>query len=77
LELSHHDPATTRPQRLTSVENAAHYADVSERSIRRWISQGLITGYRVGPRLVKVDLDDLDNLAVPIPTAGGGPNAAA
>jgi excisionase family DNA binding protein len=68
--------AKTRPQRLTSVENAAHYANVSTRSIRRWMSQGLITGYRVGPRLIKVDLDDLDRLAVPIPTAGGGPDAA-
>jgi excisionase family DNA binding protein len=61
---------TTRPQRLTSVENAAHYADVSTRSIRRWIAAGLLPGYRVGPRLVKVDLDDLDRLARCIPTAG-------
>lgn len=62
--------AASPPQRLTSVANAAHYANVSPRSIRRWISQGLITGYRVGPRLVKVDLDDLDKLARPIPAAG-------
>jgi excisionase family DNA binding protein len=68
---------TLRPRRLASVEDAASYANVSTRTVRRWISQGLIPGYRVGPRLVKVDLDDFDNLAVPIPTAGGGPNAVA
>lgn len=58
-----------RPQRLTGVDNAAKYADVSTRTIRRWIAQGLIPGYRVGPRLVKVDLADLDKLARRIPTA--------
>ena len=62
--------AAPPPKRLTSLANAAAYADVSIRSIRRWISSGLIPGYRVGPRLVKVDLDDLDRLAQRIPTAG-------
>jgi excisionase family DNA binding protein len=69
--------AKTRPQRLTSVENAAHYADVGTRTIRRWIANGRLRAYRVGPRLVKIDLDDVDKLAVPIPAAnGGGPDAA-
>jgi excisionase family DNA binding protein len=65
-----------RPRRLASLEDAASYADLSTRTIRRYIAAGRIRGYRVGPRLVKVDLDDLDKLAVPIPTAGGGPDAA-
>ncbi|WP_433187728.1 helix-turn-helix domain-containing protein [Actinoallomurus sp. CA-150999] len=59
------------PRRLTSVAAAAEYADLSTRTIRRYIAEGRLTGYRVGPRLVKVDLDDLDRLARPIPTAGG------
>jgi excisionase family DNA binding protein len=49
------------------VEQAA-YADVSTRTLRRYIAQGRLTGYRVGPRLVKVDLSELDQLARPIPT---------
>ena len=61
-----------RPERLTSVADAAAYVNVSTRSIRRWISLGLIPGYRVGPRLIKVDLADLDRLAHRIPAAGGG-----
>ncbi|WNV89019.1 helix-turn-helix domain-containing protein [Umezawaea sp. Da 62-37] len=65
---------TTTQRRLSSIAVAAEYADVSTRSIRRWISAGLLTGYRVGPRLVKIDLNDLDRIARPIPTAGG--NAA-
>jgi excisionase family DNA binding protein len=59
------------PQRLTSLTNAATHADVSVRTLRRWISAGILTGYRVGPRLVKIDLDELDRNVRPIPTAGG------
>lgn len=62
---------TPTQRRLSSISVAADYADVSTRSIRRWIAAGLIPGYRVGPRLVKVDLNDLDLIARPIPTAGG------
>jgi excisionase family DNA binding protein len=55
---------------LASIAKGAERADVSPRTVRRWIAQGLLTGYRVGPRLVKVDLDEVDAIARPIPTAG-------
>lgn len=64
-------PKATPTRRLTSVAHAATYADVSAKTIRRWISVGRLAAYRVGPRLVKVDLNDLDALATRIPTAGG------
>jgi excisionase family DNA binding protein len=51
------------------MSEAASYADVSTRTIRRWIAAGLIPGYRVGPRLVKVDLADVEQLARRIPTS--------
>jgi excisionase family DNA binding protein len=57
------------PRRLASLATAAAYADVSTRTLRRYISKGRLTGYRVGPRLVKVDLNELEALARPIPTA--------
>lgn len=58
---------------------AAEDADVSTRTLRRWIAEGRLTGYRVGPRLVKIDLAELDALARPIPTAADyvGPGGAA
>jgi excisionase family DNA binding protein len=56
-------------RRLVSLATAAAYADVSTRTLRRYIAQGRLTGYRVGPRLVKVDLNELQNLASPIPSA--------
>ncbi len=58
-------------RQLVSLSAAAAYADVSTRTLRRYIAQGRLTGYRVGPRLVKVDLSELDQLARPIPTARG------
>jgi excisionase family DNA binding protein len=64
-------PRATGTRRLVGLAAAAAYADVSTRTLRRYIAQGRLTGYRVGPRLLKVDLDDVDRLARPIPTARG------
>jgi excisionase family DNA binding protein len=50
--------------------DAAQYADVCYRTVRRWVASGLLPGYRVGPRLVKVDLNELDRMLHRIPTAG-------
>jgi excisionase family DNA binding protein len=74
------DPTNQRTPRgrsavttFASVTDAATYANVSTKTIRRYIADGRLTGYRVGPRLVKVKLADLDALMrpiPPIPTAG-------
>ncbi|WP_280509084.1 excisionase family DNA-binding protein [Nocardia cyriacigeorgica] len=46
--------------RLISTTEAGRRADVHSRTIRNWIAEGRLTGYRVGPRLVKVDPNELD-----------------
>ncbi len=53
-------------QRLDSIQNAAAEAGVHPDTIRRWISTGRITGYRMGPRLIRVDLDELAAMLQPI-----------
>lgn len=58
------------PARLGSVSEGAAMVGVSPRTVRRYISAGRLTGYRVGPRLLKVDLDELRTLVHPIPTVG-------
>lgn len=58
--------------RFVSLAAAAGYVDVSTRTLRRYISQGRLTGYRVGPRLLKIDLNELEALARPIPTTSDG-----
>lgn len=62
-------------RRLESVPNAADYLGVCPKTIRRWIAAGRVTGYRAGPRLIRVDLNELDDLLRPIPTAGGDQRA--
>ncbi len=56
---------------LVSIAEAAQQIGVNPRTIRRRISDGTLTGYRMGPRLIRVDLAELDALLRPIPTAGG------
>jgi excisionase family DNA binding protein len=48
--------------RLSSISEAAEYYDVNPKTIRRWIKSGHITGIRIGPKLLRVDLDELDAL---------------
>ena len=62
----------TEPRQLASLAVAADYADVCERTIRRRIACGDLTGYRLGPRLIRIDMAELDDLLTPIPTAASG-----
>ena len=61
-------PALGRP---ASIPAAAERYEVHPATVRRWISDGRITGYRFGPRMIRVDLDELDALFRPMATAGG------
>jgi excisionase family DNA binding protein len=55
------------PRRLATLDEAATYAGISRRTVHRWINAGHVVEYRVGPRSVRVDLDDLDRLLTPRP----------
>jgi excisionase family DNA binding protein len=60
---------TTRRPELISIRAAADYCDVDPRSIRRWISAGRLNAWRAGPRLIKIDVAELDKVLRPV---GGG-----
>lgn len=64
-------PPARHPRRLAALSEGAAYSGLGQTTLRRYIARGIITGYRVGPKLLKVDLDELDALARPIPTASG------
>jgi excisionase family DNA binding protein len=59
-----------RKRRYGSLALGAETLDVSERTIRRMIANGLIKGFKVGPRLVRVDLNEIEALPVLIPSGG-------
>jgi excisionase family DNA binding protein len=59
-------------RRIASINDAAEYAGVSTKTIRRYVSAGRLTGYRFGPRLIKINLAEVDVLLKPVPTVGAG-----
>jgi excisionase family DNA binding protein len=63
--------STQQSRRWGSIDRAALIAGVSTRTIRRRIADGSIRGYRFGPRIIRVDLDEVDALFRRMPTAAG------
>ena len=59
---------------LVSLAAAAEFAAVHPKTLRRMIARGQLTGYRLGERILRVDLAELDRVLAPIPT--GGSNVA-
>ena len=62
---------TQTARRLVPLDSAADHLGVSPRTLRRRIADGSITGYRMGPRIIRVDLNEVEALLTPIPTAAG------
>jgi excisionase family DNA binding protein len=62
--------ATPARRRLATLTEAADYTGRHRVTLRRWIAEGKITGYRQGPKLLLVDLDELDRLYRPVTIAG-------
>jgi excisionase family DNA binding protein len=58
-------------KRLVRLSVAAEYADVHVDTIRRRIADGRLTGYRMGVKLLRVDLNEVDALFHEIPTTSG------
>ncbi|MBX9642085.1 MAG: helix-turn-helix domain-containing protein [Mycobacteriaceae bacterium] len=55
---------TPAARRLISLDEAAERLDICTRTLRRYIAAGLLTAYRIGPRLIKIDPAELDQLPV-------------
>jgi len=59
-------------RRLESIPGAADYLGVCTKTIRRMISRGEIRAFRVGPKILRVDLNEIDAMLRPIPSAKDG-----
>lgn len=60
--------ALTPPDRPSwvSIRDAAERLDVSERTIRDWISSSYLRAERVGPRLLRIPASELDRICTPV-----------
>lgn len=67
------DEATSRqPGPWLTLVDAGQRAGVRPKTVRRWISLGLIAGYRSGPRTILVDSGDLESVLARRIAPGGG-----
>ncbi|WP_101469313.1 helix-turn-helix domain-containing protein [Nocardia fluminea] len=62
-------PDTPDTPRLSLVQAAARYG-VSVDTLRRHIRAGRLPAVRIGPRLIRVAIADLDALALPVVDGG-------
>jgi excisionase family DNA binding protein len=58
-----------KPSRPASITDAAKYAPCGRRTIQRYIHQGKLPTWRFGPKMLRVDLDDVDRLFRSVPAA--------
>lgn len=65
--------ANTSPttRRWIDQREAAEYLGITDRTLRRMIAAGKLPAYRLGPRLLRIDVADLDALMRPIPVGSG------
>jgi excisionase family DNA binding protein len=62
--------STSYTDHLISIGQAAAYAGVSTKTLRRRIADGTIPAVRLGPRAIRVRPGDIEAALRPIPTAG-------
>lgn len=60
-------PSPTRGRRYETLQSAADRLAVDTRTVRRWIASGRLKAYRTGPRLLRVDIEEVDRLLQPVP----------
>ena len=61
-----HSPAR---RRYVTLQEAGDYLGVTERTIRAMIADGRLTGYRMGKRFIRLNLDEIDQAMIAF---GGG-----
>ena len=50
------------PRKFVSPTQAAEMYGISRRSIHRYITQGLLPAYRIGPRNIRLDADEVERI---------------
>lgn len=61
---------TSEAAGLVTIQEAAKTVSVTERTVRNWIRDGLLTGYRFGPKIIRIERSELLGLATPVSGEG-------
>jgi hypothetical protein len=70
-----HTKKTRQPEpRFVPLADAARYASAPVSTMRDWIRRGLLPAYRIGPRLLQIDLNDTDRMRRRVPAVGADPD---
>lgn len=48
-------------KRYAKMQEVAIYLGLSERTIRAMVADGRLTAYRLGERVIRIDLDEVDD----------------
>lgn len=56
----------THSPHLGTLAQAADILACDPKTVRRYVADGRLTGYRIGPRNLRVDLDEVVRLVQPI-----------
>jgi excisionase family DNA binding protein len=59
------DRSSRVDQRYITIGEAADYLGLTERTVRQMISDGRLTGYRAGRRVVRLRVDEIDGAMEP------------
>jgi excisionase family DNA binding protein len=54
------DETNGNGRRWATVAETAEYLRVSDRAVRLMLNDGRLTSYRLGPRIVRIDLAEVD-----------------
>ena len=65
--ITRHHPAKRIQRAYIGITEAAIYLDIAPKTVRKLIADGKLPAYRLGERVVKVKLADLDAVLTPIP----------
>jgi len=55
-----HPSVKPKRRRWASISDTAEHLGVTERTVRQMITDGRLTGYRLSPKFIRLDLDEVD-----------------
>jgi excisionase family DNA binding protein len=65
-------PEQARRRHLITIVEAAEYLGVTERTVRQMIFDGRLRAYRLNPKFIRLDLNEIEDALKPV---GGAADA--